>query len=184
MRISFSLHSWLPVLIPTLHTISLQPQSSQTAVALASGTHQPQMVLTDQRAPPTPRSWHHSKLAAPIQEGGTKPRRCHRSKMGATTPRWHHQCRGCPPPRTVLPTPKQCPGPPERAARRAGFTFQAPRRGLPGQRAFQVKLPLQHVLLAEGQPVLELAGGLQVHPPCDLSEALAFLTLADLGVHL
>lgn len=90
-----------------------------------------------------------------------------------------------PTPRTVLPTPKQCPALPERAARAGqGFTFQASRRGLPGQRAFQVQLPLQHVLLAEGQPVLELAGGLQVHPPCDLSEALAFLALADLGVHL
>lgn len=46
-----------------------------------------------------------------------------------------------------------------------------------------MKLPLQHVLLTEGQSVLELAGGLQVHLPCDLPEALAFLTLADLGIH-
>ena len=47
-----------------------------------------------------------------------------------------------------------------------------------------MELPLQHVLLAEGQPVLEPAGGLEVHLARDLPEALAFLALADPGVHL
>ena len=65
-----------------------------------------------------------------------------------------------------------------------GFTFQAPGGGLPAQGALQVELPLQHVLLAEGQPIFELAGGLEVHLPCDLPEALALLTLTDPGVHL